>query len=465
MEQLTIPAPHEKQKVFLSDHHRHVAYGGARGGGKSWAVRINAILLCLNHPGIQVLIVRKSYRELLNNHIVPLQKLLPPTVAKYRKSEKVFYFTNGATIWFGYCACDADLDQYQGAEYDVIFFDEATQLKEEWIRKINLAVRQPNGLPKRSYYTCNPGGPGHGYIKRLFIDRQFLPGEVPEDYSFTQALVTDNAALMEGNPDYLRELQALPPKLRKAWMEGCWDIFEGAFFEEFRDDPAHYLDRTHTHVIAPFEIPADWKIYRSFDWGYNKPFSCGWWAVDYDGVIYRILELYGCTENPNQGIRKTPPEVFSQIAQIEKEHRWLKGKKITGIADPAIWDAQTGQSIADTAARHGVFFLPGDHKRLPGWMQVHYRLAFDEEGFPRMYVFSNCKAFIRTIPTLQYDKTKTEDLDTDAEDHVADEVRYLCMARPIKPRKRQSPKERSQGAILLDIDEGAVVPRQRMEIL
>ena len=157
--------------------------------------------------------------------------------------------------------------------------------------------------------------------------------------------------------------------------------------------------------------------------------------------------------------------MFSQIAQIEKEHRWLRGKKITGIADPAIWDAQTGQSIADTAARHGVFFLPGDHKRLPGWMQVHYRLAFDEEGYPRMYVFSNCKAFIRTIPTLQYDKTKTEDLDTAAEDHVADEVRYLCMARPIKPRMVRSPKERSQGAILLDIDDTGVIPRQRMEIL
>ena len=467
---IDIPEPNEKQKLFLNDCHRHVAYGGARGGGKSWAVRVKAILLCLNNPNIRILIVRKSYRELLNNHIVPLQTMLPSSIARYNKSEKVFTFRNKSTIWFGYCACDSDLDQYQGAEYDVIFFDEATQLKEEWIRKINLAVRQPNGLPKRSYYTCNPGGPGHGYIKRLFIDRVFKPEEDPEDYSFTQALVTDNHALMAGNPDYLKELKALPPKLKKAWLEGCWDIFDGAFFEEFRDDPDHYMDRVKTHVIEPFEIPDGWKIYRSFDWGYNKPFSCGWWAVDYDGVMYRILELYGCTETPNEGLKWTPPKVFSEIARIEREHRWLVGKKITGIADPAIWDAQTGESIADTASRHGVFFVPGDHKRLPGWMQVHYRMSFDEYGYPMMYIFKNCKAFIRTIPLLQYDEHHTEDLDTDGEDHVADEVRYMCMARPIKPRKAAGPDEfkTSPLSIFLDISKDDIKAPQRkprMEII
>ena len=131
----------------------------------------------------------------------------------------------------------------------------------------------------------------------------------------------------------------------------------------------------------------------------------------------------------------TPPQVFAEIHRIETEHRWLQGKKIIGIADPAIWDAQTGKSIAETAGEHGVYFTPGDHKRLPGWMQVHYRLAFDENGFPMMYVFNNCKAFIRTMPLLQYDEHKVEDLDTSMEDHIADEWRYMCMSRPIEPIK------------------------------
>ena len=242
------------------------------------------------------------------------------------------------------------------------------------------------------------------------------------------------------------------------------------FFEEFRDKPEHYTDRQFTHVISPFEIPEGWKIYRSFDWGYNKPFSCGWWAIDYDGVAYRILEFYGCTNVPNEGIRWTPQQVFAEIHRIETEHRWLKGKAITGVADPAIWDAETGESIADVAARHGVYFQPGDHKRIPGWMQIHYRLAFDDNGFPMMYVFSNCKAFRRTLPLLQYDDHKVEDLDTEGEDHIADETRYFCMSRPIKPRVPAQPDHYrdSPQSMFLDIPKEDILPQrsiQRMEVI
>ena len=467
---INIPEPNEKQKLFLADTHRHVAYGGARGGGKSWAVRVKAILLCLSWEKIKVLIVRKTYRELTNNHIVPLQAMLPTEVARYNKTEKVFTFYNGATIWFGYCNSDSDLDQYQGAEYDVIFFDEATQLKEDWLRKINLAVRQPNGLPKRSYYTCNPGGVSHSYIKRLFIDRVYQDKEIPENYSFIKALVTDNKALMAVQPEYLAELEALPPKLREAWLYGSWDIFEGMFFEEFIDDPEHYQDRRYTHVIEPFDIPSGWKIYRSFDWGYHRPFSCGWWAVDYNGVAYRILEMYGCTKTPNEGVRWIREKVFAKIQEIEREHPWLAGKDIQGVADPSIWDRQTGMSTADVAAKYHVYFTPGDNARIPGWLQVHYRLAFDENGFPMMYVFKNCKAFIRTMPLLVYDEHKPEDLDTEGEDHVADEVRYFCMSRPIKPRQApvKDPWNDSPMKVFLDIDRENLkkaAPMPRMEII
>ncbi len=276
--------------------------------------------------------------------------------------------------------------------------------------------------------------------------------------------MTDNKVLMEMSPEYKAELEALPPKLREAWLYGSWNIFEGQFFEDFVDDPEHYMDRQWTHVIEPFEIPDNWKIYRGLDWGYNKPFACGWFAVSEDNVIYHILELYGCTQTPNEGVKWTPPKLFDEIHRIESEHRWLKGKKIIGIADPAIWDAQTGESIADTAAKHQVYFSPGDHKRIPGWMQMHYRLAFDENGFPLFYVFKNCKNFIRTIPMLQFDEHKVEDLDTDGEDHIADMVRYVLMSRPIKPRvaAKPDPYNESPLKLFLDIPKEDIKARAKM---
>jgi hypothetical protein len=432
MRTLDLGRAQPKQTLFLKDKHRHIAYGGARGGGKSWAVRTKSKLLAFRYPGIKILIVRKTYKELQNNHIEQLTAELAG-FAKYNRSDKMFRFPNGSTISFGYCANEGDLGQYQGAEYDVVFIDEAGQLQESWIRKINLCVRGTNGFPKRTYYTLNPGGPGHAYFKRVFVDRNFNPDEDPDDYFFIQAKVEDNKVLMDKQPDYLRELENLPPTLRAAWKDGRWDVYEGQFFEDFRDDPEHYQDRRWTHVIEPFEIPDGWTICRSYDFGYGKPFSCAWWAVDYDGTIYRIMELYGCTRTPNEGVKWTPDKQFEEIHKTEMQHPWLKGKNIIGVADPAIWDASRGESVADTAARYGVFFTPGDNERIAGWMQCHYRLQFDEDGYPRMYVFNTCRAFIRTIPTLIYDEHRAEDLDTKMEDHVADEWRYFCMSRPIKP--------------------------------
>jgi len=454
---LRIPEPSEKQWSFLKDQHKYVAFGGARGGGKSWAVRIKAVLLCETYPGIKVMIVRKTYPELRANHIRPLCDLLRCNAdrslrfADYNDSKKEIHFPNGSMILFRYCDTDKDADRFQGTEVDVLFVDEATQQPEERMDKLRACVRGVNGFPKRIYYTCNPGGIGHGWMKRLFIDRSYHPEERPEDYAFIQSLVTDNAALMETDPDYIKKLEALPPKLRKAWLYGDWDVLEGQFFEDFRTRPdmtaarkAGYklseedLKAQHrwTHVIEPIDLSrgtaAGWKIYRSYDFGYGKPFSCAWWAVDYDGVAYRVLELYGCTDTPNEGVKWTPEHQFKEIAKIEREHPWFRGKTIQGVADPAIWDASRGESIAETAVRYGVYFSPGDNNRVAGWMQVHYRFQFDENGYARMYVFSNCRAFIRTIPLMMYDQTRAEDLDTNLEDHVADETRYFCMSRPVK---------------------------------
>lgn len=489
MPKLQIPQPSQKQWVFLRENHKYICYGGARAGGKSWAIRVKAILLCLEYPGIVVCIIRKSYPELIKNHIRPLKKMLrcgsADQLARYNDKEKTITFPSGSLILFSYLDTQRDMDRFQGTEADVFFIDEATQQPEEYWGDIKACLRAPNQYPKRIYLTCNPGGIGHAWVKRLWIDRRFNENENPDEYVFIQALVTDNVALMKAQPDYYNQLMSLPPKKRKAWLYGDWNIYEGQIFEDFREEPdlvaaeeagvdlsAEELkrERRFTHVIEPFEIPKDWTICRSFDWGYNKPFSVGWWAVDYNGTVYRILELYGCTETPNEGVKWTPSQLFGEVQRIENEHRWLKGKRIRGVADPAIWDAQYGESIAETAMKYQVFFEKGDHERLPGWMQIHYRFMFDEMGLPMMYIFSNCKAFIRTIPTLQYDEHKPEDLDTDGEDHVADEVRYFLMSRPIKPRAKKLPSKYAENPmrLFLDIEEKDLMParsKPRMEIM
>ncbi len=428
--ELLLQSPNERQKLFLKDTHRYVAFGGARGGGKSWAVRTKAKLLAVKYKGIRICIIRRTYPELRSNHIDTLRLELQG-VARYIEGKKEFVFKSGSKIFCRYCQNESDLRKFQGTEYDVIFIDEATQFSENMFHMICACVRGVNGFPKRVYLTCNPGGEGHGWVKRLFVDRRFKTGEKAQDYAFIKSLVTDNKALLQADPDYIRQLESLPPKLRKAWLEGDWNIFEGQFFEEFRDDPDHYDDRLFTHVINPFEIPAHWPIYRSYDFGYGKPFDASWWAVDGEGRAYLILQLYGCTQYPNEGVKWSPDKQFAEIHRIETEHRWLKGKNIIGVADPSIWDASRGDAIVDAADRYFVHFSPGDNKRIPGWMQCHYRFQFDGEGRPMVYFFNTCKEAIRTIPLLQFSKTNPEDLDTDGEDHFADSFRYFAMSRPI----------------------------------
>ena len=449
--EILLPTPNEKQKLFLLEKHKHVGFGGARGGGKSMGIRLKAIILALGYAGIKLMIVRKTYPELTANHIKPLKEMLQVgtknSIAKYNDSAKEMIFRNGSVILFRYCDHEKDVDRYQGTEVDVLFLDEATQLSETQIKKIVACVRGVNDFPKRIYYTCNPGGQGHGYIKRLFIDRKFEYGEHEEDYAFIQSLVTDNKALMQKDPDYVRQLESLPPKLKEAWLNGRWDVFEGAYFEEFRATPDRQMceeagitqeealkERRYTHVIKPFEIPKDWKIYRSYDWGYGKPFDCSWYAMDYDDTMYQILQLYGCNGTPNEGVKWSNKEQFSRIAKIEREHRWLKGKKIRGVADPSIWDGSRGISAAEEAEKHQLWFEKGINDRIAGWMQVRERLKFDENGYPKLYIFDTCKDAIRTIPLMMYDKHNVEDLDTDLEDHYCDSLRYMCMSRPIAPR-------------------------------
>lgn len=446
--------PNPKQLQFLQAKARYIAFGGARGGGKSWSIQTKAILLANRFPGIKILIVRRTLVELRNNHIDPLKFLLKG-IAKYNQTERKFKFFNGSTISFEFYDSEKDEFKYQGVQYDVIFIDEATQFQEQWLKIIAACCRGVNNFPHRIYYTCNPGGPGHAYIKRVFVDRDFREAENPDDYVFIQSLVTDNKALMEASPEYIGFLQNLPPKLKKAWLYGDWNIFEGMYFEEFRNNPDGYDTHQWTHVINPFTPKKHWPIYRSFDWGYDKPFSCGWWTVDDDGVIYRIDEMYGVQYSgndpiPDKGLKWPPDKVFEEMKKHENQHPYLAGKHIQGVADPALWKGEWGITFEESAANHGIYFQQADNERIPGWMQMHYRFMFDEAGYAQMYIFNTCRNFIRTITTLEYDKIKSEDLDSHGEDHAADETRYFCQMRPITPHLKEDEKLPAWGLDPLD---------------
>ena len=463
--------PNPKQQIFLQCKKRHVAYGGARGGGKSWVVDFKIALLGRRYgkpdefsAGIKMCLIRRTLKDLERNHLSQL-KLLIGKFAKYNANDKQFIFRNGATLQLAYCDNDNDADHFQGIEYDVIFIEEATQLQPEWIKKIVTSCRGINDFPHRVYYTCNPGGPGHGYIKRLFVDRIFEGNEKAEDYEFIQAKVTDNPILMQYSPEYVSFLQNLPPKIRAGWLEGSWEVYSGQYFNEFVNSPDSYNSRRWTHVINPVKIRKNWTIYRSLDWGYFRPFSVGWFAITdnmgidggcEDGIMIHFKELYGVQKSgqdslPNEGIQWSPEKVFQTIYEIEHTDPDLVGKEIIGVADPAIFQSQTGISIADTAMECGVYFMPADNTRLAGWMQCRYRLQFNDAGIPRFYVFNTCREFIRTITTLQHDTRNVEDCDTNGEDHAADMWRYCAMQNMIKPIVEEPEYQPMYGADPLDM--------------
>lgn len=236
---------------------------------------------------------------------------------------------------------------------------------------------------------------------------------------------------------YVQRLASMPEAEKNALLYGDWDSFEGQVFVEWKNDPTHYQDRRWTHVIDDIDyIPLDWKIYRCFDFGYTHPFAVLWVGIEpNNNRMYVFREYYGCTGTPNKGVGLTPQEIAKDIYQIEHTDPRLIGRKVYGIADPAIWQKTTGESIAEMMEKCFVYWDKGDHERIAGKMQMHYRLAFDEMGLPMMYVCKSCKHFIRTIPNLVYDDKHVEDIDTDGEDHIYDAIRYLAMEHPLNPRK------------------------------
>lgn len=430
-------------------------YGGAAGGGKSDALVCEA-LRQVHIPYYKALILRKTFpqlAELIDKTINYYTRAFPK--AKYNGSSHTWTFPSGAKVIFGSMQYTKDRTKYQGQAYDFIAFDELTHFTFEEYSYM-FSRNRPNGPGTRVYMrsTANPGGVGHGWVKERFItaarpmttiwddvDVTFPDGHTErrrKSRIFVPSSIFDNPALLQNDPDYPTRLASLPEAERKALLYGDWDTFSGQVFTEWRNDSSHYADRINTHVIAPFKIPEEWVIWCSMDWGYSRPFAVGWYAVDHERRLYRIREYYGCTGTPNQGVKMEPSEVAREIKRIEAEDPNLKGRRINRVGDPAIWGSQGTESIGALMERERVYFDKGDHARIDGKMQVHHRLAFDEAGVPMLYVFDTCRHFIRTVPNLVYDDKDVEDIDTDGEDHIYDELRYVCMKNPIAPRKKKA---------------------------
>jgi hypothetical protein len=308
-----------------------------------------------------------------------------------------------------------------------IWAEEANELEVRDLRQLNLRLRGWTPFYKQIIPSFNPVSYGN------WLRTEFFTNPARVDTTIHNSTYKDNKFIDEEYKAQLEGYKDIDPYYYQVYVCNEWGSAEGSCFPEFRDNCNP--DRIWTHVIEPFDPPKEWKIYRSFDFGYSKPFSVGWWTQDYDGRLYRILELYGCTGEPNKGIQWYPQKIAERIRQIEDEHRYLKGRRIIGVADPSIWDVSRGESIAEVMEKNRVYFEKGDNKRIPGKMQVHYRLAFDENGIPMLYVFNHCKDFIRTLPELTYDEHDPEDVDSDKEDHAYDDTRYLCQMNPIAPRK------------------------------
>jgi len=448
------------QAAFVSSKVFEVVYGGARGGGKTDAslgdFAMHAVTFGADAKG---LLVRRT-RVALEPTIARARAIFGPEGAVWSASRSAFEWPSGARLAFRHLDRDADADGYQGHDYSRLYVEELTQFADPRpLDKLKATLRSAGGASVGYRATCNPGGAGHNWVKARYIDAgpydprsevftsPFDGSTRTLDRMFIPARLTDNPRLLARDPDYVARLaQSGSAPLVKAWLEGDWNTIEGAFFDKW----------SARNIVAPFEIPGFWTRFRSFDWGYASPFSVGWWAVASDdypspsgfiprGALVRYREWYGVGERPGVGLRLEAESIALGIREREA------GEIIAnGVADPSIFRQDGGASHAERMARVGVRFRRADNTRvgaagaLSGWDQLRARITGDGAR-PMLYVFDTCRDFIRTVPVLQHDPARAEDLDTGTEDHIADEARYACLSRPLTarpPEPARNPSDR-----------------------
>ena len=403
--------PNPKQQLFFDSRAKYTAYGGARGGGKSWALRRKLIGLCLRYPGIRCLIVRRSFPELKSNHLRPFISEYGSELISYSELDKMISLPNGSTISFGYCSNRGDTLRYQGQEFDIIAIDEATQLSEYQFSIFKACLRGCNDFPKRMYLTCNPGGVGHGWVKRLFVDRSFRGDERAEDHLFIQALVYDNELLTKKNPEYLHQLESLPPALRDAWLLGHWDVFEGQFFPEF--DQAK-------HVIPRQRIPVSGlRYFAAFDYGFDMTAAL-LLGEDVMGKIYVIKEF--C----RSGL--TLSQAASEISSLLQHHQIEYA-----VASPDLWNRRQDSGRSGFEIMQAVGGMPpmlaADDRRITGWRVVREHLNRDPDR--SLAISQDCVELIRSLPSLMFDSERSEDASDHPHSitHAPEALRYALMSR------------------------------------
>ncbi len=428
--------PNPKQRAFFESTAKYTAYGGARGGGKSWAMRIKLILLALNYDGIQILLLRRTLAELRENHLLPMAAMLKGA-ATYIAGEKEFRFRNGSRIRLGYCDSEGDVLQFQGQAYEVIGMEEATHFTEFQFNALTesnrLSGQMKQPFSPRMYFTCNPGGVGHDWVKRRFIEREYRGSENPEDYVFIKSLVFDNRYLMENDPGYVKTLMNLPPARRKAMLYGDWNAFEGAFFPEF--DP-----EKHTTPSLPPQNGV--TRFRALDYGLDMT-CCLWCACDAHGRIYVYRELY------KSGLLIS--EAAKAIIDMTPETEAIRYT----VASPDLWNRrqETGKSGFDIMTAAGLTHLiRAENDRIPGWRALREQLKCDADGNAGLVISDCCRNLIRCLPMLRFDEHIREDAADRPHEltHAPEALRYAVMSRIPKPAKSTRAAQKRGSAYAFD---------------
>jgi hypothetical protein len=439
-----------------------VFFGGARGGGKTdgvlgeWAAHANRY----GEHAIG-LMVRRSRTELVET-IERSKQIYGPLGWKYNEVEHMWRGPDGARLRFAYLERDADADRYQGHSYTRLYIEEIGNFPNPApLLKLMATLRSGAGVPVGLRATGNPGGAGHHWVKARYIDPAPAGNEIIRDpltgleRVFIPSRVDNNQHIDIGA--YKQRLRGSgSSELVRAWLDGDWSVTLGAFFDCWDD---------RRHVIAPFPIPKEWMRFRSMDWGSASPFSVGWWAIVQDdyplmgelgtrilprGCMVRYREWYGMKAGqPNVGIKLVASLVGSNIAVKERDEDISYG-----VLDPSAFAEDGGPSIAERIAQGSggkVWFRRADNTRVSnrgamgGWDQMRARLVGDPDGRPMLVTFVTCVDFIRTVPFLQHDPDRMEDLMTDSEDHAADEARYACMSLPFVPTIEKPKQEDVSG--------------------
>lgn len=444
--------PQSKPQEDLIDcPYAEVFFGGARGGGKTdgvlgkWALKERAY-----GPAFNAIMFRRTTVS-SEDAIERSKQIFGPLGGKFNESKLIWRMPRGGRVSFAYLDSADDANEYQGRNVTDAWVEEAGQYPaSDPIDRLFGVLRSSAGVPVQLILTANPGGAGQHWIaeryrlipfpkRPIIVSRELSNGSVHQA-AVIPSRITDNRILLDSDPGYVDRLHLVGgAALVRAWLDGDWSAVEGAFFDKW----------SPRNIVAPFAVPKDWTRFRSGDWGFAKPFSIGWWAVVGDdhhvadvviprGAIVRYREWYGCTGKPNVGLRLTAEEVADGIKLREAGD---SDTQIHGVLDPAAFAEDGGPSIAERMSNRGVYFRPADNKRvgqrgmMGGWDMMRARIA-GQDGAPMLYVFDTCRDFLRTVPVLQHDPDRAEDLDTDAEDHAADECRYGCMSRPWLPAKK-----------------------------